>query len=297
LTQRLAIPRLLTESLRDADAKGLNGLRSWATRLPDVVRELSDRWSLRVGEPFEPGGQCSWVAPAMTCDGRPVALKVGWRHFEAEQEADGLRAWGGRGAVLLYDDLIVDDVCALLLERCRPGRTLDSLPMLEQDQVLAGLLRQLGVEPAAGHSFQPLARMCADWADSFERCGPGAGGRAGADPGLIRAGLKLFRSLPLTAERQVLLATDLHPANVLAAERAPWLMIDPKPWLGDPAYDVLQYMLNHDRLPRDPRAFADRLADLCGLDRERVRLWLFARCVIETRNWPELLDVVVQLAP
>jgi streptomycin 6-kinase len=42
----------------------------------------------------------------------------------------------------------------------------------------------------------------------------------------------------------VLLCTDLHAENVLAAEREPWLAIDPKPCIGDPAFDAIQHMLN-----------------------------------------------------
>jgi streptomycin 6-kinase len=52
------------------------------------------------------------------------------------------------------------------------------------------------------------------------------------DPGLARAGIALFRELPTTADRQVLLCTDLHGDNVLAARREPWLVIDPKPYVG-----------------------------------------------------------------
>ena len=55
-------------------------------------------------------------------------------------------------------------------------------------------------------------------------------------------------------------------------------MIDPKPYVGDPAYDPMQHMLNClDRLRADPRGLADRMADLCEVDPERFRLWLFAR--------------------
>ena len=46
--------------------------------------------------------------------------------------------------------------------------------------------------------------------------------------------MELFTSLPGTADRRVLLCTDLHAGNVLAAQRRPWLVIDPKPYVGDP---------------------------------------------------------------
>jgi streptomycin 6-kinase len=96
----------------------------------------------------------------------------------------------------------------------------------------------------------------------------------------------------------VLLCTDLHPDNVLRAEREPWLIVDPKPYVGDPAYDPVQHMLNFpDRLATDPAAFAGRMATLLGLDADRVRLWLFARCVLEAEREPGLWAVATRLAP
>ena len=53
----------------------------------------------------------------------------------------------------------------------------------------------------------------------------------------------------------MLLATDLHAANVLRAEREPWLVIDPKPFIGDPAFDATQHLFNcRARLHADPAA-------------------------------------------
>jgi hypothetical protein len=58
---------------------------------------------------------------------------------------------------------------------------------------------------------------------------------------------------------------------VLAAEREPWLVIDPKPYVGDLTYDVLQHMLNCDkRLRADPGDFVARMADLASLDAGRL---------------------------
>lgn len=94
----------------------------------------------------------------------------------------------------------------------------------------------------------------------------------------------------------MLLATDLHAGNVLA-HRERWLMIDPKPYVGDPAYDVLQHLLNCERLAADPRGLARRMADHANLDAERVTLWLFARAVQESSTQPWLRPVALALAP
>jgi streptomycin 6-kinase len=250
---------------------------AWLAALPDTVVALATRWALDLGPPFEPGGECSWVAPA----GPGLVLKVGWTHDEARDEAAGLRVWGGRGAVRVLADYRDGETSALLLERAAPGTPLSAVAGPDQDVVVAGLLRRLRVPPPPGHPFRPLGQMCDAWAASAESR------LAHLDAGLRRDGLALFRALPRDDVAQVLLATDLHAENILAARREPWLMIDPKPYVGDPAYDVSQHLLNDPaRLTTGPRSFARRLADLAGLAADRVEAWLFARCVVEAGDWP-----------
>ena len=142
--------------------------------------------------------------------------------------------------------------------------------------------------------------MCAAWADEAEQTPS-----AGLDTEVFRAGVALFRSLPTEtrAEQDVLLLTDLHGGNVLSAEREPWLVIDPKPYVGDRAYDALQHLFNcQERLTADPIGLTHRMADLCCIDPERFRLWVFARWVVES-SWSEpaeaagLIEVATVLAP
>ena len=273
--------------------------RTWMAELPSVVDELARRWSLELGRPFQPGGQASWVARARMKSGTQVVLKVAWRHDEALHEADGLRAWNGEGTVRLLDSLASNETTALLLESCQPGSTLSQmLPPLEQDVILTGLLRRLWIEPPSAHPFRPLQAMCDWWADEYEEKAAAVDQGPCLDRGLSRAGIELFRSLPGTAEQSVVLFTDLHPDNVLAAIREPWLAIDPKPYVGDPTYDPLQHMLNFpDRLAAAPAGFVLRMPRLLDLDDERLRQWLFARCVQESIDQPHLLSAIIKIAP
>src|SRR5579864_5560213 len=129
---RLRVPTYLQAS---TDVGG-PARAEWLAALPDRVEELTARWGLVLGEPFEPGGNCSWVAPGIDRDGRDVVLKVAWQHTEALHEAEGLAALGGRGAVEVYafEHLapvrpaggrdVGTDTTAMLLERCRPGTEL-----------------------------------------------------------------------------------------------------------------------------------------------------------------------------
>jgi streptomycin 6-kinase len=223
-------------------------------------------------------------------------LKVGWAHDEARDEAEGLAAFGGEGAVKVYVYEHVGDTAAMLLERCRPGHQLQTLPESQQHVVITDLLRRLWRVPLPdGHRFRPLAQMCAQWAD--EATASHASSPGVLDPGLVREGLALFRTLSATAERAALLCTDLHAGNVLAGERRPWLLIDPKPYVGDPHYDVLQHLLNcTESLQSDPVGLLTRVSDLAEVDADRVRLWLFARCVLESPGWPGMAAVARRLA-
>ncbi len=281
----------------------------WLAALPDRVEELTGRWGLELGDPFEPGGNCSWVAPGLDRDGREVVLKVAWPHTEASHEAEGLAALGGEGAVDVYGFEHLPparprggsdggtEAIAMLLERCRPGTELRDRPEAEQHVVITDLLRLVwAVDLPPDHAFRPLSVMADDWVGRAEE-------RLAADPGrldggLAREGLALFGELSRAGPGDVLLFTDLHAGNVLSSGRRPWLLIDPKPYVGDRHYDVLQHLLNcNESLQADPIGLLTEVADLAGLDAGRVRQWLFARCVQESLGdgppWPGL-DVVLR---
>ncbi|MFJ9407709.1 aminoglycoside phosphotransferase family protein [Streptomyces sp. NPDC101393] len=262
--------------------------RAWLDRLPDIVREIEERWELRLGAPFH-GGSCSWVAPAEGPDGAPAVLKVTWPHREADGEAPALHTWGGNGAVRLHR--WDRERGALLIERCTPGTPLGdaTLPPAGQLTVAAGLLRGLWAAPAPAEGvLERVGPVCAEWADVLQdrmfRLRPGY------DAGLVTLGAELLRTLPHTATRDVVVHGDLNPGNVLASERGPWLAIDPKPMIGDPAYDPWPLLMQTD----DPFAHPDPrpllrerfalVADVLGEDPARLLAWSVARGV-ESALW------------
>ncbi|HEX8880604.1 MAG TPA: aminoglycoside phosphotransferase family protein, partial [Candidatus Acidoferrum sp.] len=263
----LRIPGGLAASCRKAAER-----RAWLDRLPDVLEKLELEWSLSVGEPFDSEEvSCSYAAPAVRADGTLAVLKIGMPHMEGYHEIQGLRFWCGDPTVrLLTAD---DDLGAMLLERCEPGTVLREVQEREQDGVISSLLHRLWREPTKPHPFRPLSALTAYWSEETL-----AQAQHWPDAGLVREGLRLFEELPRNAPTQVLLATDLHAGNVLRAEREPWLVIDPKPFVGDPTYDATQHLFNcHARLRSDPCGTIRSFADLLGVSHERLRLWAFAR--------------------
>ncbi len=256
--------------------------KKWLEMLPKTLDALARRWAVELGKPFD-GEEvsCSWVSLARRADSSTAILKIGMPHMEADDEADGLRFWNGDPTVRLLE--FDRESGGMLIERCVPGTPLRSLPEPEQDVIVAGLLRRLWRKPPSG-AFRTLAVMLSHWSsETLKRRAEWPDG--GPDDGLVTEGLNLFRDLSHPSDDDVLLATDLHAGNVLRAGREPWLVIDPKPFVGDRAYDATQHLLNCDeRMETQPHETIARFADLAGLDRERVRLWMFARAAAELRD-------------
>ncbi len=252
--------------------------QTWLERLPALLPILAKHWSfsVRSEEPFD--ASAAWVAPAFTSNGTSVVLKIPMPHMEAEDEINGLHFWAGDPTVALLD---ADPVSgAMVLERCLPGVSLQSVPEPEQDTVIAGPLRRLWRQPAHPAAFRPLSVMVLHWCDETV-----SDSARWPDPTLVTRGLRVFEELTASTTDAVLLATDLHAGNVLSAEREPWLVIDPKPFVGDPAFDATQHLLNcRVRLRTDMSGTIARFARVLDIDAHRVAGWLFARLAAEPRD-------------
>ncbi len=279
----MIIPAPLIEACRKSPKR-----EAWLALLPDAVRDLERRWALAPATPFD-NASYSWVAPVTLADGTAAVLKLGMPHLEGEHEIDALRFWSGESTVRLLEADC--ELGAMLLERCEPGTALWTLPRDEQDSVLAAVLKRLRRTPTDPHPFRHLSVMVASW-----RKRTLADSEQWPDAGLVREGLRLLAELADSPPSEVLLATDLHAGNVLRARREPWLAIDPRPFVGDPAYDATQHLLNYgSRLRADPDRTIRRFAEVAELDPIRVRLWTFARAAAAPRNdWGD--DALVEIA-
>jgi streptomycin 6-kinase len=238
---------------------------SWEERLPTLVDECAGQWDLELEQPFE-GGFVSHVVPA-----GDVVLKIQWPHRESEHEADALELWDGDGAVrLLARD---DERHAFLLERCRPG----TFPREEPLEVLVDLLPRLWKR--ADTPFTSLADESAWWVSTIRHDWEHAG--RPFEEELIDAAISILQELAPTQGEQVLVHQDFHPENVLAAEREPWLVIDPKPLVGEREF-ALAPIIRAPELGHSRQAVLERLDRLTSdlrLDRERARGWAIGQTI------------------
>lgn len=263
----------------------------WLADLPAVVDRQCRQWELElIGRPFS-GGTHSFVAPVRRGDGSVAVLKIAVPDEENAGEATGMYCYQGEGAVRLYD---FDPVSgALLLEWARPGTPLITQPRIPLEgkpenagriQTACALYRRLRRPPTdtpAGYPGLPLvADIVSDWQHS-----------------LFVPEVTAFLSQAATARARDLCAwltipdgpllivnRDTHLGNIVAAEREPWLLIDPKAFLGEAAFDAGFLILKQVETQPDPalaRRAVAATADGLDVDRERARAWAYLRTVEE----------------
>jgi streptomycin 6-kinase len=254
----------------------------WLDTLPRRFADVLEDWELtRDGDQLW-HGYCSLVAPVHTADGEPAVLKVS---FDGDQESlhEGLalQHWHGDGVVrLLRAD---PHRRALLLERLH-RRDLTGLWDIEACEVVAGLYPRIH-RPA----FPQLATVTSyvgRWLDNLV----GMAADAPIPRRMVEQALSLGHDLvvdPASVGRVV--HGDLHYENVLASDREPWLVIDPKPMSGDPHYELAPMLWNRfDELSDDVRGGVRRrfhtLVDVAGLDEDRARDWVVIRMVLNA-HW------------
>ncbi|MEU3950223.1 aminoglycoside phosphotransferase family protein [Streptomyces sp. NPDC029526] len=267
--------------------------RAFVAALPELTASFVDRWELRItGTPLH--GVSALVVPVDRADGTPAMLKLQLRDHESEGEPVALRRWDGDGAVRLLDH--DEPTGTMLLERLDSSRMLSRVADPQEGVlVIARLLARLHVAPApAGmRRLDDIARrMLQRTPAALERIPDPESRRLVAD---CAAAVREVVDEP--GDR--LLHWDLHDENVLAADRAPWLAIDPKPLVGDPGFDLWPALANPFRADDVLRRF-DAMTEVLGLDRARARAWTYGRvlqnCLWETEEGRPLDDTDLEIA-
>ena len=202
-----------------------------------LARDLLDEWDLTVDGALM-NGFCSLVVPVLTADGQRAVLKL---HTDADAdewdfEHLALQHWHGNGTVLL---LRADPRRrAMLLERLHP-RDLTTIGDLEACEVVAGLFGRIHV-PALPQ-LRTVTSYVERWAADLDALPADA-----PIPRRMREQcLSLARDFVADpASVGSIVHGDLHHMNVLAGDREPWLVIDPKPMSGDPHYEPAPMLWN-----------------------------------------------------
>jgi streptomycin 6-kinase len=271
-----------------------DGLRSWFGA--DGERWLADahgvaglsmeRWSLRADGPPYDGATQAYVLPVRRADGTAAVLKHVYLDVESRAEPTALRLFDGDGAVRLleYDPR----TGVMLLERAEPGTTLlESRLDGEDDRAAArrmvdtacALYRRLWRAPEAlPTDFPELPHsdvLLSTWERRYGE--PDAELLEKARPDWISRWRDMCALLREPAETGVA-NRDTHLSNIVAGRDGEWLLIDPKPYWGDRAFDGGFFLFKQQfHGPLGGADLMSRVADGLGVDRERLRAWAVLR--------------------
>lgn len=252
----------------------------WLDELPALLAAVAARWSLALEAPFDHLSY-HYVATARDAQGTRVVVKAGVPCRGLACEMAALRQFGGAGAVRLLDG--DEQMGVMILEHVRPGAPLSSLN--DDETVIreaVRLMQRLWQPVGPQHAYTRVA----SWAEDFQRLRARFEGGAGPFPPLlVERAERVFRQAARD-EHAVLLHGDMHPRNILAGEREPWLAIDPKGVVGDPLYDVACLInavppLPDKRMVRQMMARrVDLLAELLAVPRQPILRWALADAVL-----------------
>jgi streptomycin 6-kinase len=243
----------------------------WVDRLPKLAAELLVDWGLTQVD-IAQHGYCALILPVTTDDADAAILKVAFPEEESEHEHLALSRWDGDGAVrLLRAD---PGRRAMLLERLH-DRDLTDVPDIEACEVVARLYERLHLPapPQVGRLSAQVGR----WLEMLAELP----NDAPVPRRLVEQSMAIGRDFMSDESTDgVLVHGDLHYLNVLAADREPWLAIDPKPLSGDPHFECAPMLWNRWQEAVDSgdvrRAVRRRfhaLVDVAGLDERRARDW------------------------
>ncbi|MEH3140598.1 MAG: aminoglycoside resistance protein [Mycobacterium kyogaense] len=237
----------------------------------ELTAQLVDEWRLRTDGPAEDDAD-SLSLPVRTPDGAPALLKIGSPASADEHLV--LRRWAGDGAVrLLRAD---PHRHAVLTERAGPA-TLETLDDTEACEVVAGLYARLHV--AAMPQLRSTADTLRRWLDDAGHAGTAVPRR------LVDQAQSLARDLLADGDAtEVVLHGNLHVSSVRAADRAPWLAMNPRPVNGDRNDEVAPMLSARwdevaGRVRDGIRQRFWTLVDVAGLDEDRARAWVIVRMV------------------
>lgn len=248
---------------------------AWVEGLPKLADGQLRQWDLTPdGEAMH--GYCSLVLPVLTPAGVRAVLKIGFPDDESEHEHLVLRRWAGNGAVRLLS--AEPPKRAMLLERLG-GHGLNELWDIEACEIVAQLYSQIHIP--AMPQLRPLTTYIERWTTQLEALPR----NAPIPRRLVEQAIALGRDLAANpGSARAVIHGDLHYDNVLAADREPWLVIDPKPMNGDPHYEIAPMLWNRwEELEGDIRGGVrrrfDALVDVAGFDEDRAKAWVVVRMV------------------
>lgn len=250
----------------------------WWEALPALLTWVVEAWGVELGDAVGHGETAVVLPGVVRGSGDRVFVKLTPDPRLTEAEARALDHWATTGRVPLVVERAVSRG-ALLLSALPAARSLRETCAVPEPDAIASLTRELhGVPPAAG-LFPPLLERTEFLFDLWDRrlgiaATPGLPEGGG---GLLARGRALAAELADDAPLRLLIHGDLHPGNVFDLGSPVGLAaLDPRPCVGDPGFDLIDWVVLGSDDPADWRRRAALLAELTGTSADRTWAWCTA---------------------
>ena len=268
------LPKRFTKNTLDICGKSGE---QWLNDLPNIIRELEEKWFLKVEKPF-PNLSYNFVAPCICKDGAVLKIALPLNNPEIFNEANFLNISDGKGAVrLLKSD---KNRRAILLERLTPGENLKEVCQTDETkavEIAIKTLREILKKPPENSAFRRLE----DWFKGFDRAAKTTFPRE-----FIFKANEYYKELSRSSNK-FLIHGDLHHENILSAQREPFLAIDPKGIIGDIGYEISVFLNNHLWWLASDACLKEKLndavfqfAEAFEIEPRDLRKWAFAQIVL-----------------
>ena len=255
----------------------------WLQELPGLVLHAERRWGLRIGGAYS---GCTVVLRGSARFPDEPRSSKGTAPWGSAAEATALEHWRGQLAPRLLE--FDGDRGILLLEAVQPGQAAESRSARDQWARIAGGVAQglWAKSPTVGTEFPTVTKVLGDLTTEIEAWS----GELGADLSLAEFAIQLSRRLAARERTAtpLLVHGDLHPGNLLWASNRGWVAIDPRPVVGDAAYDagaVLCSVMPSAPSTGEALRAVRSVAHAMELDEECVLAWGLLRHLTVAARW------------
>ena len=269
--------------------------KQWLDSLPETVVKIANEHNLSGLTPVN-NMTFNYVASGYQND-NPIILKIGMNSKAFAKEASCLKAFSKHAVA----EVIAHDDNMIIMQRAVPGSTLkDYFPDNDDmaTKILCESIKELHkASVPENHNFYHLSELFKTLDQKLD-----------IPDEILNRAKHLRDELLKSTTKEVLLHGDLHHDNILKNGDS-WLIIDPKGFIGDPAFEPAAYLYNpipellQENQPR--KIIANRI-NICsaelGIDSRRIADWLYAKSVLcwawslednlDASYWKELLSIL-----
>ncbi len=258
--------------------------KKWLDSLSKMITEIGQKHNLSGLTPVN-NMTFNYVVSGYQND-QPIILKIGMNSKALAKEASCLKAFANHATA----KVIVDDGHMIIMQRAVPGGTIkDYFPDNDSEatKILCACIKTLHkASMPESHNFYHLSELFKTLDQKLDI------------PDEILAKAKHLRDkLFSTTTKEVLLHGDLHHDNILnngdsksrhsSKSEDEWLVIDPKGFIGDPAFEPAACLCNP--IPEllqenQPSEIIENRIKICsaelGIDSRRIADWLYTKSVL-----------------